>query len=119
MTCPTRDGAAAFIKEGECVWARLSGREFNQDKTTQTLGFDETSFEVAGGLQGQARVEVWRIGGALGYEHGSSSIPATTPRARSTGCNGGAVLKYNPGPLLLAGRASRAALGWLRHRAAR
>jgi outer membrane autotransporter protein len=63
MTCSVRDGAAAFIKEGECVWARLSGRDLDQSATFQ----DERSFEVAGGMQG-ALGEVWRVGFAGAYE---------------------------------------------------
>jgi uncharacterized protein with beta-barrel porin domain len=100
MTCPTRDGAAAFIKEGECVWARVSGRDFNQDQTFQTLGFDETSVQVAGGGQ-FALGPVWRLGGALGYEHANVD---TDPNAKSEAdrFSGGAVVKYNPGALLLA-----------------
>ena len=31
MSCPTREGANAFIKEGQCVWARVSGRDLNQE----------------------------------------------------------------------------------------
>ena len=109
MTCPTRDGAAAFIKEGECVWARLSGREFDQDKTAQTLGFDENSFEVAGGLQGSSA----RCGGSAWPSATSTarSIPTTIASSDVDRFHGGAVLKYNPGPLLLAGAVS-GGFGW-------
>jgi uncharacterized protein with beta-barrel porin domain len=108
MTCPVRDGAAAFIKEGECVWARLSGREFEQDATFQTFGFEETSFEVAGGVQG-ALGDVWRIGFAGAYEHGSLDTDQTFATSDSDRAHAGAVLKYNPGPLLLAAAVSG---GW-------
>jgi uncharacterized protein with beta-barrel porin domain len=101
MTCPVRDGAAAFIKEGQCVWARLSGRQLDQDKTFETFGFDERSFEVAGGVQGVLG-EVWQVGFAGAYE---KSFLDTTTNASSDAdrIHGGAVLKYNPGALLLAG----------------
>lgn len=107
MTCPVRDGAAAFIKEGECVWARLSGRDFDQDQTFQTLGFDERSFEVAGGVQG-ALGDVWRIGFAGAYEE-SFLDTSTFASSDADRIHGGAVLKYNPGKLLLAGAVSG---GW-------
>ena len=68
MTCPERDGAYAFIREGQCVWARVSGRFYDQDTTFQTLGFNETNFQVSGGGQ-VALGGAWRLGGALGYEH--------------------------------------------------
>jgi uncharacterized protein with beta-barrel porin domain len=104
MTCPTRDGAAAFIKEGECMWARVSGRAFDQDSTFQTLGFDETSFQVAGGAQ-VALGPMWRLGGAFGYEHSNLN---TDTEAKSEGdrFNGGMVVKYNPGALLIAASVS-------------
>ncbi len=109
MSCPVRDGAAAFIKEGECVWARLSGRSFEQDRTFQTLGFDERSFEVAGGLQG-ALGDVWRVGFAGAYEKSflDSSTFASSDADR---LHGGATLKSNPGALLLAGAVS-GGYGW-------
>ena len=54
MTCPVRDGADAFIKEGQCAWTQVSGRSFDQDQTFQTLGFDETAWQVSGGAQVRA-----------------------------------------------------------------
>ena len=104
MSCPTREGANAFIKEGQCVWARVSGRDLNQDSTFQTLGFDETSFEVSGGAQ-FALDSAWRLGFALGYEHSNLE---TDTNAKSDGdrFDGGMVVKYNQGPLLLAAAVS-------------
>jgi hypothetical protein len=109
MTCPVREGAAAFIKEGQCVWARLSGRDFDQDQTFETFGFDERSYEVSGGLQG-ALGDVWRLGFAGAYEE---SFLDTTTNASSDAdrIHGGAVLKYNPGKLLLAGEVP-GGFGW-------
>jgi uncharacterized protein with beta-barrel porin domain len=99
MTCPERDGTYAFIREGQCVWARVSGRFYDQDTTFQTLGFDETTFQISGGGQ-VALGGAWRLGGALGYEH---SELETSTDAQSDGdrFNGGGVLTYNPGALLL------------------
>jgi len=108
MTCPVRD-AAAFIKEGECVWARVSGRDFNQDQTFQTLGFDESSVQVAGGGQ-IALDQVWPLGLALGYEH-SNLDTDTNASSDADRIHGGAALKYNPGPLLLAAAVS-GGYGW-------
>ena len=104
MTCPERDGAYAFIREGQCVWARVSGRFYDQDTTFQTLGFNETNFQVSGGGQ-VALGGAWRLGGALGYEH---SELETSTNAQSDGdrFNGGGVLTYNPGALLLSAAVS-------------
>jgi uncharacterized protein with beta-barrel porin domain len=109
MSCPVRDGPAAFIREGECVWGRVSGRSFDQDATSQTLGFDETSFQVSGGMQA-ALGEVWRIGFAGAYER-SSLDTDTFAESDADRLHGGAVLKFNPGPLLLAAAVS-GGQGW-------
>jgi hypothetical protein len=100
MTCPVREGAQAFIKEGECLWARGSGRVFDQDSTFQTFGFDETSWQFATGAQ-LALGPVWRLGGAFAYEH-SDLKTDTNAKTEGDRFDGGAVLKYNPGALLLA-----------------
>ena len=104
MTCPVREGPWAFIAEGQCLWGRVSGRFYDQNSTAQTLGFDETNFQVSGGGQ-VALAGAWRLGGALGYEH---SELETSTNASSDGdrFNGGAVLSYNPGQLLLAAAVS-------------
>src|SRR4029450_3467706 len=100
---------AAFIREGECYWGRVSGRSFDQDSTSQSPGFDETSFQVSGGLQA-ALGEVWRIGFAGAYER-SSLETDTLAETDADRLHGGAVLKYNPGPLLLAAAVS-GGQGW-------
>jgi hypothetical protein len=100
LSCPTREGADAFIKEGQCIWARASGRDFNQSSTFQTLGFDETSFQVAGGAQ-FAIGDAWRLGAAFGYEH-SGLETDTNAKSEGDRFSSGMVVKYNPGALLLA-----------------
>jgi len=109
MTCPVRDGANAFISEGQCAWTQVSGRSFDQDQTFQTLGFDETAWQVSGGAQ-VALGPVWRLGFALGYEHGALETD-TRAKADSDRLNGGVALKYNPGPLLLTAAVS-GGQGW-------
>jgi hypothetical protein len=107
MTCPVYAGANAFIQEGQCVWARASGRSFDQDTTFETLGINETSFEVAGGAQG-AFADVWRLGFAGAFEQGNLDT-STLAQSDFDRAHAGAVLKYNPGPLLLGGAVSG---GW-------
>ena len=107
MTCQVRDGANAFIQDGQCVWALVSGRSFEQDKTFQTFGIDETSFDIAAGAQ-FALGPVWRVGLSGGYDHGRLDV-STNATSDFDRANAGAVLKYNPGPLLLAAAVSG---GW-------
>jgi hypothetical protein len=107
MSCPVREGVDAFIREDECVWARVKGRQFDQDTAFETFGFDETAFQVSGGAQ-FALGEAWRLGAALGYED-SDLWTDTNAEADGDRLNGGVVLKYNPGALLLAAAVSG---GW-------
>jgi uncharacterized protein with beta-barrel porin domain len=109
MSCPVRDGPDAFIREGECVWGRVSGRSFDQGSTFETLGFEETSFQAAGGLQA-ALGQAWRVGFAGEYER-SSLQTDTLADSDADRVHGGAVLKFNPGPLLLAAGVS-GGQGW-------
>ena len=53
---------------------------------------------------------VWRLGFALGYEHGALETD-TRAKADSDRLNGGVALKYNPGPLLLTAAVS-GGQGW-------
>src|SRR5262249_14959497 len=62
------------------------------------------SVQVSGGLQA-ALGEVWRIGFAGAYEHRSLDTN-TLAETDANRVHGGAVLKYNPGPLLLAAAVS-------------
>jgi outer membrane autotransporter protein len=104
-----RDGPNAFIREGECLWARTSWRELDQDSTFQTFGFDETNYQASGGGQ-FALSQNWRLGLALGYEH-SELKTDTNAKAEGDRLQGGAAVKYNPGALLLAAGVS-GGYGW-------
>ncbi len=100
---------AAINKEGECVWLGVKGRDLDADQTAESIGFDETAGQFAAGGQMALKGD-WRLGGGLGYQTSSLS---TASGAYSDGdqLQGGVVLKYNPGPLLLAGAVS-GAHGW-------
>lgn len=92
--------ANAVIREGQCLWVRANARTTNSDGGTNAVGFDETAtFYTAG-----AQVDLggaWRLGGGIGFE---TTDLATDSNARSESdrLHLGAVVKYNPGPLLLA-----------------
>jgi len=100
---------AAINSEGECVWLGVKGRDLDADQTAESIGFDETAGQFAAGGQVALQGD-WRLGGGLGYQTSSLS---TESGATSDGdqLQGGVALKYNPGPLLLAGAVS-GAHGW-------
>jgi len=92
------DDGVAIVREGQCLWVRARARSFDHG------GNDVNSRELSGTFSTGAQFAVapnWRLGFAAGYE---SSRLSTSTNATSTGdtYEGGAVIKYNPGPLLLA-----------------
>lgn len=107
MSCREAGGPNAAIREGECLWARSRATELDVDRTQENLGFTSRIGSFAAGLQ-VAMATDWRFGVAVGYDLVSLS---TSDAASADGrrANVGAVVKYNPGPLLLAAGVSA---GW-------
>lgn len=92
--------AHAVIREGQCVWARGTGRRLDNDGGESGVGFKEDAAFFSGGMQFDIGGN-WRVGGGLGYE---SIGLSTDSRASSEGerAHVGGVIKYNPGPWLFA-----------------
>ena len=67
LSCAERTGDYRFFDQGQCGWLRLRGQHFEQQATNDNLGFDEDSWQLAGG--GQVDIgNGWHLGGALSYE---------------------------------------------------
>ncbi len=82
LSCAERAGAYRFFDQGQCGWLRLGGQRFEQRETNGNLGFDEDSWQIAGG--GQIDVgNGWHLGAALSYE--DSNINADDSNASSNG----------------------------------
>ena len=108
MSCRVADGnGASIIREGQCIWARGRARFLDLDTTSNSIGANSTvgSFSAGGQV---AFAPDWRIGVAAGYDTVSLGT-STGASAEGDRANVGGVLKYNPGPLLLAGSVSG---GW-------
>jgi uncharacterized protein with beta-barrel porin domain len=92
---------ASIIREGQCLWAGASARFLDSNTTSDQIGFNEAAGLFTAGAQ-VALDDVWRLGAAAGYQ---SSTLQTATGAQSEGslAQAGVSLKYNPGPLLLAG----------------
>lgn len=67
MSCAERSGDYRFIAEGQCGWLRIGGSNFNQQDTSQSMGFDQSSWGIQGGVQYDVG-DVWHIGGGFSYE---------------------------------------------------
>ena len=101
MSCRVAgENGAAFIREGQCIWGRARARFLDFDHTTNNIGADDTTGSFSAGAQ-VALASDWRLGFAAGYDkiELDTSTGATSDGDRA---NVGGVLKYNPGPLLLA-----------------
>jgi uncharacterized protein with beta-barrel porin domain len=97
-------GTAAIIREGQCLWAGASANFLDTGTTSDQIGFTQTAGLFNAGAQ-VALDDVWRVGFGAGYQ--SSSLQTAT-NAQSDGslAQAGLSVKYNPGPLLLAGTIS-------------
>ena len=91
MSCPTADGSHAVVAEGECYWAKIGGRTFDQDRTWTNIGGDTEAWSISAGAQ-VALEGNWRFGFAGSYEQTNIS---TNNAAHSDGdrVEGGMVLK--------------------------
>lgn len=108
MSCRVADGnGASFIREGQCVWVRGRGRQLDLDATRNNIGLDATIGSFSGGLQ-VALADDWKLGFAAGYDNVSLDT-GTGASADGDRANLGAVIKYNPGSLLVAAAVSG---GW-------
>ena len=92
--------ANRFIREGQCVWARISARRLENEGRSDSIGFSENSSFFSAGAQLKLQGD-WRVGAGLGYEQASMTAnnKATNLADR---LHVGGVVKYNPGPWLLA-----------------
>lgn len=102
LSCRTlgEDDPNAFIREGQCLWVRANVRQLDNDGRNGETGFDETATFYSAGAQFDVGGP-WRVGAGIGFEDGDlrtgSNAHSETERLHL-----GGVIKYNPGPLLLA-----------------
>ena len=111
LSCRTlgEGDANAIIHEGQCVWARGTVRQASIDNGGLSYGADETAPLYSAGAQ----LDIggpWRLGGGIGYETSRLDSDAGS-HTETDRLHLGAVLKYNPGPLLLAATVT-GGFGW-------
>lgn len=111
LSCRTigEGDANAVIREGQCMWARGTIRHASFDNGGRTYGADETAPFYSAGAQFNLG-GAWRLGGGIGYETSQLDTNAGS-RTDTDRLHLGGVLKYNPGPLLLAATIT-GAFGW-------
>jgi outer membrane autotransporter protein len=67
LSCAARTGTYRFVSEEQCGWLRFGGIAFQSEATDENRGFDQTTWQIAGGGQ-LALGDDWWIGGALGVD---------------------------------------------------
>ena len=103
LSCRTageQGDANAYIHEGQCIWARANARHLDNDGGDNKVGFEETATFFSGGGQFDLGGD-WRLGAGLGFEN-TNLQTSSNANADGERLHLGAVLKYNPGPWLLA-----------------
>jgi outer membrane autotransporter protein len=101
MSCPTQGGVGAIVVEGQCLWAKVGGRTFDQGRTRTNLGGDVDAWNLSAGAQVALEGNL-RLGFAGSYERTNID---TRNDASSDGdrVEGGVVLKDRWGATSLAG----------------
>lgn len=73
LGCAGRGGDLRYLDEGQCRWLRLGGQRLTQPPANDNLGFNENSWQIAGG--GEVAIgNGWAVAGALAYESSSLSV---------------------------------------------
>lgn len=99
MSCKAPGGVAKFSAEGQCVWAKTGYRWLDRDGSDLT-GFKDRTWDVSGGAQFAVDPD-WRIGVAFGLTDTDRDMDGGAT-SEGNAVQFGAVVKYVPGPLLLA-----------------
>ena len=92
--------ANRFIREGQCVWARIGGRRLENNGSRDGLGIGETSGFLSAGAQLKVHGN-WRIGAGIGFEQAELSTKSDSS-TQTERIHLGGVLKYNPGAWMFA-----------------
>lgn len=101
--------AVSIVREGQCLWFGARARFVNVDRTSENIGFDESGGMFSAGAQ-VALGPAWRVGFGAGYQTTQLDMD-TGARSHGDQIHAGAVIKYNPGALLLAAAIS-GGQGW-------
>ena len=107
MSCRVLPGGAVVVGEGQCLWARATGRLTEVDRAD--VGYEEFSAGISGGAQ-VALTETLRAGFGLGVE--AANIDTALGRSEGERAHAGVALKYVSGGLTLAAAAS-GGMGWM------
>jgi outer membrane autotransporter protein len=104
LSCPQFEGTTAMLREGECVWATLTGRTAAQSGVEGLSSFRYNATLLQAGGQ-RAMGGGWFLGGSLAYENSRLSTADGLNSGRGQAGYAAVTAKYQTGPWLFAGAA--------------
>ncbi|KMO36289.1 heme utilization protein [Methylobacterium variabile] len=105
MSCPAFVGTGTLLREGECVWGRITGTRTSLFSSAEESGYRQTALSYQGGLQTEFSPD-WFFGLSGAYTRaGQSGSDRITGNVSDAG-DLSLALKHQVGPWLLAASAN-------------
>ncbi|NGM37961.1 autotransporter outer membrane beta-barrel domain-containing protein [Methylobacterium sp. DB0501] len=105
MSCPAFVGTGTLLREGECVWGRITGTRTSLFSSAEESGYRQTALSYQGGLQTEFSPD-WFFGLSGAYTRaGQSGSDRVTGNVGDAG-DLSVALKHQVGPWLLAASAN-------------
>jgi outer membrane autotransporter protein len=101
LSCAARTGTYRFVSEEQCGWLRFGGIAFQREATSENRGFDQTTWQIAGGGQ-LALGDDWWVGGALGVDFQHLEVEDNLADSDGVLVQAGVVAKKSFGNTMLA-----------------
>lgn len=105
MSCPAFTGTGTLLREGECVWGRITSAHTTQSATADDVGYRQTALSYQSGLQTEFAPD-WFFGLTGAYTRAIQSDPDRITGTTSDAADVSAALKHQIGPWLLAASAN-------------
>ncbi len=105
MSCPAFVGTGTLLREGECVWGRITGTNTRQFATPDDGGYHQNALSYQAGLQTEFAPD-WFFGLTGAYTRAIQSDPDRITGTTSDAGDVSAALKHQVGPWLFAASAN-------------
>ncbi|KAA0123607.1 autotransporter outer membrane beta-barrel domain-containing protein [Methylobacterium sp. P1-11] len=105
MSCPAFTGTGTLLREGECVWGRITSARTTQSATADDGGYRQTALSYQSGLQTEFAPD-WFFGLTGAYTRALQSDPDRITGTTSDAADVSAALKHQIGPWLFAASAN-------------
>jgi hypothetical protein len=100
--CPTYDQAGITDAEQGCGWARIIGRQTDQNATGDALGYRADAWTMQTGAQVRIAPN-WFLGGSIAYESSDFRGDGGIAKVNGDSLLLGATLRYQSGPWQISG----------------